>query len=208
MGLAVRRRPTFPGFQKLLGLVVVILASALFLAGGTATPGSAYGLLFITAAAVGLGYCAVTILRAAGTAVSSRPALLLDDDGVHVPRAWPLPAGDRLLPWSDLGAVCAWSQGPPAGGRGAAMSRLQLSFLPVRPEGAPLQVESGAELLATKVAELPCAPTLRFTLSIRPGWDTTLEQIIAAVAEHAPDAPFADRRELPKPKPKPRKAGR
>lgn len=199
--MEVRRRPAFPGVQKTLGVVVAALASGLFLAGGLGTPASAYGILFITVGLIGLAYCVAMILLAAGTTFSARPALILDETGIRVLRPWPLPAGERLLPWSELGAVCAWPQGPPTGGRGAAAtSQLYLSFLPARPKDAPHEVESGAELLATKVVDLPCTPTLRYTLRVRPTWDTTIDQIIQEVSGHTQDVPFADHRDKPKPK--------
>jgi hypothetical protein len=192
----VRLRPVFPGFTKAVGWVATVIASGLFLGAGAGSPASAYGALFLTFGVLGALFALAMVLYAVGPLVSDRPAVALSQEGVRVLRPWPLPAGDRHLPWSDVAVICAWSQGPPTGGRGAALNQPYLSFLPPKRD-TPL--ESGAEILATKVAGLGCEPTLRYTARVRPTWQTSLDDLAAEATRRAPHARFADRRETLKP---------
>ncbi len=196
MALAVRVGARFPKVQKIVAGVILAFASAMFVVGGAFHPASFGGVLFLLLGIGGLALCLGTALLAVGTMVSGRPALVLDDAGVTVPAPWPLPRGrDRALAWADLAAVCAWAQGPPEGRRGAELGRLYLSFLPPG-DG----MDSGAELLATKITGTGARATLRWTVRIRPSWDATVEEIIAAAKRHHPEITVVDRRELPKPR--------
>ncbi|MGI8330784.1 hypothetical protein ACRYCC_12530 [Actinomadura scrupuli] len=228
--LEVRLRPGAPGLRKLLTGVITAGASVLFIVGGAAHPTGFGGILFILLGAAGLALCAAGALVFAGQATGRRPVLELDDQGVRVPAVWPRSRrADRLLPWSELAAVCAWSQGPPSGGRRDTLFPQRLAFLPADPPGAlpadgqaadgqaaggpggggerptspgngrqgRTPPENGAELLAIKVADVACVPTLRWSVLIRPGWDTTVEEIAKAVQSHRDDVPFIDRRDRP-----------
>jgi hypothetical protein len=194
--MEVRVAPRLPGVQKITAGVIMAFASAMFVAGGATHPASFGGVLFLLLGGAGLLLCLGTAVVAAGNVVSRRPVLVLEDSGVRVPPLWPLPRSrDRVLAWADVAAVCAWVQGPPSDKKAAALGRLYLSFLPSG-EG----VDNGAELLATKVTGLGCRATLRWTARVSPGWDATIEEVVAEAAGHRAGAPFVDKRELPKPK--------
>jgi hypothetical protein len=108
-----------------------------------------------------------------------------------------------VLPWSELVAVCAWSQGPPSGGREGTVIPHHLAFLPAAlpTEGHErTPPETGAELLAIKVTDVPCVPTLRWSVAVRPDWDTTVEEIAKAVQDFRDDVVFVDCRDVPKPR--------
>ena len=48
-------------------------------------------------------------------------------------------------------------------------------------------VDSGGHILPgwpIKVTGVACVPTLRWSVAVRPGWDTTVEEIAKAVQEH------------------------
>ena len=200
--MEVRVAPRSPGVKNITAGVIMTFASAMFVVGGVADPASVGGVLFLALGGAGLLLCVGTAAVAAGGVLSRRPVLILEDSGVRVPPLWPLPRGrDRVLAWSEVAAVCAWIQGPPSDKKAAALGRLYLSFLPSG-EG----VDPGAELLATKVTGLGCRATLRWTTRVSPGWTSTVEEVVAEVAEHRAEAAFVDKRELPKPPKKKRRA--
>jgi hypothetical protein len=202
--LEVRRRATAVGVRKTLTAVILAVTSVLFIVGGSAHPASFGGILFILLGVAGLVLCAAAGLVFAGQATGRRPVLELDDQGIRVPAVWPRSRrADRVLPWSELAAVCAWSQGPPSGGRGGALLPHHLAFLPAADPSAAGSAgrtppENGAELLAIKLTDVACVPTLRWSVPVRPGWDTTVEEIAKAVQDRRDDVPFIDRRDLPK----------
>jgi hypothetical protein len=200
--LKVRRRATAPGVRKIMTAVITAVTSVLFVVGGSAHPTGFGGILFILLGVAGLALCAAGALVFAGQATGRRPVLELDDQGIRVPAVWPRSRrADRVLPWSELAAVCAWSQGPPSGGRGTVFPH-HLAFLPAAEGDGRTPPENGAELLAIKVTGVACVPTLRWSVAVRPGWDTTVEEIAKAVQEHRDDVPFVDRRDLPRPRKK------
>jgi hypothetical protein len=204
--LEVRFRTAVPGLHQILTVVITAATSVLFIMGGSAHPSGFGGILFIVLGVAGLALCAAVALVFAGQVTGRRPVLKLDDQGIRVPAVWPRSSrADRMLPWSELAAVCAWTQGPPSGGRSGTVFPHHLAFLP-RPDPAdaggagPTPPENGAELLAIKVTDVVCVPTLRWAVPVRPGWDTTVEQIAKAVQDRHGDVPFIDRRDLPKPR--------
>jgi hypothetical protein len=214
--LEVRLRATAPGVRGFLTALITAVTSALFVVGGAAHPATFGGVLFILLGVAGLALCAAGALVFLGQATGRRPVLELDDQGVRVPAVWPRSRrADRVLPWPDLAAVCAWSQGPPSGSRGGSDFPHHLAFLPAAGSPATSAAispatggegrtppENGAELLAVKVADVACVPTLRWAVPVRPGWDTTVEEVAKAVRNHRADVPFIDRRDLPKPRKK------
>jgi hypothetical protein len=199
--LEVRLRATAPGVRGFLTALITAVTSALFVVGGAAHPATFGGVLFILLGVAGLALCAAGALVFLGQATGRRPVLELDDQGVRVPAVWPRSRrADRVLPWPDLVAVCAWSQGPPSGGRGGSDFPHHLAFLPGAGGEERTPPENGAELLGVKVADVACVPTLRWAVPVRPGWDTTVEEIAKAVQNHRADVPFIDRRDPPKPR--------
>ncbi|GAA3230863.1 hypothetical protein [Actinocorallia longicatena] len=185
----VRLRPSFQGSGQALGVVTLVVCSALFVVGGLYDPSSVGGVLFITLGLIGvIGFGGVLVV-VVGHLLGRRPLLVLDDEGVSVPAKWPLPRSrDRRLPWADVASVCAWSQGVPTG-KGLAH---QLAFLP-REGSAESRHSSGAEMLMIKVQGLPGVPVLRWSVRTLPGWTVKPDDVFKAVKART-DAPFEDRR--------------
>jgi hypothetical protein len=185
----VRLRPSLRGSGQALGVVTLVVCSALFIVGGLYDPASVGGIVFIVLGLVGVIGFGGALAMVVGHLLGRRPLLVLDGSGVRIPAKWPLPRSlDRQLPWSDVAAVCAWTEGVPAG-RGLEH---QLAFLPR--EGSPeARHTSGAELLMVKTQGLPGVPVLRWSVRTLPGWTIKPDDVIKAVRART-DAPFEDRR--------------
>ncbi|MCD0448042.1 hypothetical protein LO762_02350 [Actinocorallia sp. API 0066] len=185
----VRLRPSLQGSGQALGVVILLSCSVLFFLGGLTDPGSVGGVVYLLLGATGIVAFGAVLVVVLGHLLGRRPLLVLEDDGVRIPARWPLPrSGDRVLPWSEIAAVCAWSQGVPTG-RGLAH---QLAFLPVE-ESPQARHTAGAEMLMVKTQGLPGVPVLRWNVATLPGWTVKADEVIAEVRRRT-DAPFEDRR--------------
>ena len=180
-------RPTRRTASQIVGRLLLSCVSVAFIVIGAADPASFGGVLFLPLGVVGVAMFAGSTIALIGTVLAKRSVLELDDEGVRRPGARSFRA-ERLLRWDDLAAVCAWSQGIPAG-RG---HHHYLTFLPRGDDtGHPAP---GTEILAIKVKGLPGVPEPRWSIQIEPGWDTTVEQVVAAVRRQR-DVPCVDRRD-------------
>ncbi|GAB3658662.1 hypothetical protein GCM10027589_19300 [Actinocorallia lasiicapitis] len=185
----VRLRPSFRGSGQALGVVTLVVCSAFFIVGGLYDPGSAGGILFLTLGIIGVVGFGGVLVVVVGHLLGRRPLLVIDETGVTVPAKWPISRSrDRHLPWADVAAVCAWSEGVPTG-RGLSH---QLSFL-ARPEAPEARRSGGAEMIMVKTHGLPGVPLLRWSVRALPGWTVGLDEVIKTVRSHT-DAPYEDRR--------------
>jgi hypothetical protein len=181
----VRLRPTRRALTQLTGRVLLTVVSALFIVGGAADPASFGGVLFLLLGVAGVALFGGSALVMTGNLLARRPVLEIDEAGIRRPAGWPRRAS-RLLPWDDLAAVGAWSQGITAG-RG---NRQYLTFLP---RGEADHPPVGAETLTIKMTGVPGVAEPRWSIPVSEAWDRTIEDVVTAVRRHR-DVPFADRR--------------
>ncbi|GAA0951425.1 hypothetical protein [Actinocorallia libanotica] len=187
--LTVRLRPSFSGSGQAIGLLILLFCSLMFVVGGLADPASVGGVLFLVLGAVGTVGFGATLAVVTGHLLGRRPLLVLDGEGVRVPARWPLPRSrDRFLPWDEVAAVCAWSEGVPTG-KGLAH---RLAFLPAE-DSPQARGTSGAEMLRVKTQGLPGVPVLRWSVPVLAGWTVPQDEVIARVRALT-GAPFEDRR--------------
>lgn len=197
MGCSVRSSVTDPVLRvgvrftrrtasQIIGRLLLSGVSVAFIVIGAADPASFGGILFLLLGVVGVAMFTSSTIAMTGTVLARRPVLEVDDEGVRRPGTRPFRA-ERLLRWDDLAAVCAWSQGIPAG-------RGQHHYLTFLPRGDADQPPAGAEILAVKVRGLPGVPEPRWSMEIGPGWDTPVEEVVTAVRRHR-DVPCVDRRD-------------
>jgi hypothetical protein len=182
----VRLRPTRRTIAQIIGRLLLTAVSVAFIVGGASDPASFGGVLFLLLGAAGVVLFASGALAMVGYLVVRRSVLEIDAQGVHRPASWPRRTW-RLLRWDDLAAVCAWSQGVPAG-RG---HQHHLTFLP---RGEADHPAPGAEILAIKTKGLPGVAEPRWSFPVTAAWDRTVEDVVTAVRRHR-DIPCADRRD-------------
>ncbi len=187
--LEVRLKPSFQGSGQVLGVLILLLCSAMFIIGGLADPASAGGVIFLVLGVTGVLAFGGVLVVLSGHLLGRRPLLLLDSEGVRIPAKWPLPrTRDRFLPWAEIASVCAWTEGVP-NGKGLAH---RLAFLPA--EGSPqARHTSGAEMLRVKTQGLPGVPVLRWNVPVLPGWTVRHEDVVKAVRAGC-QGPYEDRR--------------
>lgn len=187
--LTVRLRPSFRGSGQAVGVLILLFCSAMFIVGGLAAPGSAGGVVFLVLGVTGVVAFGSVLAVVVGHLLGRRPLLVLDGEGVRIPAKWPLPRSrDRFLPWAEVAAVCAWTDGIP-GGKGLAH---RLAFLPAE-ESPHARGTSGAEMLRVKTQGLPGVPVLRWNVPVLDGWTVSQDEVIRRVRALT-DAPFEDRR--------------
>ncbi|WP_106399560.1 hypothetical protein [Actinocorallia populi] len=187
--LTVRLKPSFRGSGQAVGVLILLFCSVMFVIGGLADPASAGGVVFLLLGVTGVVAFGAVLAVVAGHLLGRRPLLVLDGEGVRVPAKWPLPRSrDRFLPWGEVAAVCAWTEGIP-GGKGLAH---RLAFLPA--EDSPhARATSGAEMLRVKTQGLPGVPVLRWSVPVLDGWTVPQDRVIEQVRALS-EAPFEDRR--------------
>lgn len=185
----VRLRPSFQGSGQVIGVAILFGCSVLFVFGGLADPASVGGVVFLALGVTGIVAFGAVLVVLLGHLLGRRPLLVLADEGVRIPARWPLPrGGDRVLPWEEIGSVCAWTQGVLTG-KGVAH---QLAFLPA--EGSEqARHTSGAEMLRVKTQGMPGVAVLRWNVQTLPGWSVRADDVIAEVRRRTA-APFEDRR--------------
>jgi hypothetical protein len=184
--MRVRMRFTRRTAGQLAGRLLLSCVSVAFIVVGAADPASFGGVLFLLLGVAGVAMFATGAIAMIGTVLAGRPVLEIDDEGVRRPGAGPFRA-ERLLRWDELAAVCAWSQGIPAG-------RGHHHYLTFLPRGEADHPPPGAEILAIKVKGLPGVPEPRWSIQVGSGWDTAVENVVAAVRRYT-DVPCVDRRD-------------
>lgn len=187
--VVVRLKPSFSGSGQVLGVLILLLCSALFVVGGLSDPGSVGGVVFLVLGVTGVAAFGCVLVVLAGHLLGRRPLLVLDADGVRIPAKWPLPhSRDRYLPWTEVASVCAWTEGVP-GGKGLAH---RLAFLPDK-SSEQARHTSGAEMLAVKTQGMPGVAVLRWSVPVLAGWTVSHDEVVKSVRALS-QAPFEDRR--------------
>lgn len=183
--MRVLQRPV-AGDARPAGCALVLLAfSAVFTATAVPALPGVGAVLYLVIGVAGVLLCAVGLVAMAGRFLTHRPVLEIDDHGVRLPAPWPWPrAHDRALRWADLAAVVVWSRPVPRGRRGVVE---RLAFLPVRAEGSP-----SPELLALGLDDVPGVATGRWAVTVSPGWDPGVDDVLAEVRRR--ELPAADLR--------------
>ncbi|QBI54704.1 hypothetical protein [Streptomonospora litoralis] len=132
-----------------------------------------------------MGLLAVLVFGGAGAAsitrlVSPRPVLELDGHGARFPAPWPRSTReDIVLAWGEISLLRACTQVVPH--RGGTVSLHYLDFVPVSEADRPFRT--------------PTPWRSDHAVRVRPTWDHSLDEIVAAVHTHRPEMPFEDRRE-------------
>lgn len=131
-----------------------------------------------------MGLLAVLFFGGAGIGsiarlLSPRPVLVLDAQGARFPAPWPRSAReDIFLAWDDIALLRACTQVVPH--RGGTVNMHYLDLVPTREADRPFRTPPpwGAD----------------HAVRVRPTWDHSLDEIVAAAHVYRPGLPFDDRR--------------
>src|SRR5512139_704243 len=176
----VVRRFTLRTVGQVASALVLVLASIAFIAGGISRPASPNGILLITLGALGVAGFVAALVFILGPVLGRRPIMVLDDEGVHVPKAWPRRAA-RTLPWPEVAAVAAVDRGGAAGRE----VHHYVAFLPSEETAEAVRTASKAQLVALTLPDVPAmADAAPWTFTIEPDWNVTVKQIIDAAGRH------------------------
>ncbi|MFD0776889.1 hypothetical protein ACFQZ2_23385, partial [Streptomonospora algeriensis] len=132
-----------------------------------------------------MGLLAVLVFGGAGIGsiarlFSPRPVLVLDGKGARFPAPWPRSSReDIFLPWDDVVLLRACTQVVPH--RGGTVNMHYLDFVPADEADRPFRT--------------PPPWGTDHAVRVRPTWDHSLDEIVAAARARRPDLPFDDRRE-------------
>ena len=188
--MRVRRRPA-PGDARPVGCATVLLVFSLVFAVASVPSLPGFGaVVYLLVGVAGTVLFAGGLATLAGQLLSGRPVLELDEKGVRLPAAWPWPrTRDRFLPWPDVAAAVVWSRPT---GHGKRTPPGSLAFLPTSEHAEETEAAPSAELLALRPPDLPGTATEHWSLPVLPGWDSALDDVLAAVRERG--VPAADTR--------------
>ncbi|MFF5263165.1 hypothetical protein ACFY4C_29905 [Actinomadura viridis] len=188
----MRVRTTWRGSGQVVALLVLVLASAGFVASGLLSGSGTAGMVFAVLGALGLALFGAGLLGAAGRLLGRRPALELTAEGVVRPARWPLPRrGDRLLPWSRVVAMTAVRRGVQGTRRGVQ------DYLVFLPSDELVEMARTAERPRLIALTLPDVPATReaadWCFAVEPDWDASLKEIVVQ-ARRRHEIPVIDRR--------------
>lgn len=188
--LTVRVRPSWHWAGRVVSSLIICLAAGAFVVGGARGDGLV-DYVFLAVGVLGAVFFGAGALLSAGRLLSRRPVLELDADGVRRPAAWPRPRSrDRVLPWSQIAAVCLVSRGVAAR---SGQARDHLLFLTDPQDAEHARTADKPQLVAFTLTDLPAgerhAPWL---LVCDPDWDVPLKRIVAKARAHG--VPVIDRR--------------
>ncbi|GAB3445199.1 hypothetical protein GCM10027570_15010 [Streptomonospora sediminis] len=132
-----------------------------------------------------MGALAVLVFGGAGAVsvtrmFSPRPVLVLDSQGVRFPAPWPRSeSDDAVLAWDDVAVLRACTQYVPH--RGGTVSIHYLDFVPTDEADRPFR--------------MPTPWRTDHAVRVRPTWDHSADEVIAAARTRKPGLAFEDRRE-------------
>lgn len=186
----VHRRFTIRTIGQIASSAILILASIAFIAGGAAKPSSLGGIVFIALGIVGIAAFGAALGAILAPVLGRRPLLVLDDDGVHAPVAWPRSRrAGRTLPWQQVKAVCVVDRGV-ATGKGV---RHYLAFLPSEETAEAARTAPKAQLIALTLPDVPTmTDAVPWTFSVDPDWSSSVKEIVEAARGRG--VPIIDRR--------------
>ncbi|XRQ11977.1 hypothetical protein ACN3XK_14130 [Actinomadura welshii] len=189
---AVRVRPTWRDVWQLAATLILLAASAGFVAGGVTDGAGVGGVAFTVLGAAGLALFGTGLFVSAGGMLARRPVLELDGDGVRRPPRWPLPRrSGRTLPWADVAAIAALRRGVDGTRRG----ELDYVVFLRTPELAEMaRTWERPRLVALTMRDVPAtAEAVPWCFAVERGWDATLPQIVKE-ARARRRVPVIDRR--------------
>ncbi|MBW8481358.1 hypothetical protein K1Y72_03170 [Actinomadura sp. PM05-2] len=197
--MPVRARPTWRAAGQLLACVLLVLASAGFVAGGLLGDAGVGGAAFLALGAVGLVLFGAGTLLSAGALLARRPVLVLEEGGVRRPARWPLPRrADRFLPWDEVHSLAALRRGVEGRRRG---EQEHLVFLRSAELTELARTADRPMLVALTLSDIPPSAGLpagagrahEWCVLVQPGWDVTLPELVKQIRARRP-LPVVDRR--------------
>jgi hypothetical protein len=188
----VRTKASWQGAWQLVALLILVLASAGFVAGGLIRGTGARSLIVIVLGLLGLALFGAGLLGATGRVLGRRPVLELTGEGVRRPARWPLPRrGDRVLPWSRVVALAALRRGVPGTRRG---EQDYLVFLPSDELAEMARTAERPRLVVLTLTDVPAtAEAASWCFAVEPAWDVPLKEVVSQVRRRH-EIPVIDRR--------------
>ncbi|GAA0564173.1 hypothetical protein [Actinomadura livida] len=189
---AVRVRVTWRDVWLLVASLILLAASAAFVAGGVTGGATLGGVMFSIFGFAGLALFGTGLFLSAGQMAARRPVLELDADGVRRTARWPLPRrAGKTLPWADVQAIAALRRGLDGTRRG----ELDYVVFLRTPELVEMARTSGRpQLVAMTMRDVPVtAEAVQWCFAVERNWDANLPRIVKeARARHR--VPVIDRR--------------
>lgn len=189
---AVRVRASWRDVWQLLATLILLAASAAFIAGGVTDGASMGGVMFTVVGFAGFALFGTGLFLSGGQMLARRPVLELDDAGVRRPARWPLPRrADRTLPWDEVEAIAALRRGIDGTRRG----ELDYVVFLRTPELAEMaRTWDRPRLVAMTMRDVPVtAEAVPWCFGVERGWDASLPQIVKE-ARARRRVPVIDRR--------------
>lgn len=187
----MRIRPTWLGVGHVVAPLILLAASVAFMAGGLQRGAGFASVVFVVLGIVGIVAFGTAMVIATGRLLIRRPVLELGPGGVRRPAGWPRSrAADRVLPWSEVTALCLVSRGVPTRKRGVLD---YLIFLTDDAAAANVRNAERPQLIALTMSDLPAgAEVAPWRFAAEASWDTSLKEIASVVRRHK--VPILDRR--------------
>ncbi len=189
---AVRVRASWRDVWQLLATLILLAASAAFVAGGLTEGGGMGGVLFTVFGLAGFALFGTGLVVAGGQMLTRRPVLELDDEGVRRPARWPLPRrAGRTLPWDDVQAIAALRRGVGGTRKG---ERDYVVFLRTPELAEMARTWDRPRLVALTMRDVPAtAEAVPWCFGVERGWDASLPRIVKE-ARARRRVPVIDRR--------------
>ncbi|WP_243712780.1 hypothetical protein [Actinomadura sp. 6K520] len=189
---AVRVRVTWRDAWLLVASLILLAASAAFVAGGVTGGATLGGVMFSVFGFAGLALFGTGLFLSAGQMVARRPVLELDADGVRRTARWPLPRrAGKTLPWDDVRAIAALRRGVDGTRRG----ELDYVVFLRTPELVEMaRTSERPRLVAMTMRDVPAtAEAVPWCFAVERNWDAKLPRIVKE-ARARRRVPVIDRR--------------